>query len=229
MENGVESKTTATQKRRLRKKKNRAEQRQRRDDQTNKEATGNEEEEETASKNGLPVRRDENECHSVTGYVQDGVEVKYVSAPRDFTTFFIDDGVGETPNGAGPSTKHKSDSDTEMEEKPRGRRRRRPRSRSSSEEPIDGLAAVNQVGADIRPRVQRSGCVCSGRVGEGVQSHLQPLCDSRRADAIERNDERKRDNESAIRKSARIGLTGGWSAGGERNEERCTDQQRVAG
>ena len=58
MENGVESKTTATQKRRLRKKKNRTEQRQRRDEQTNKEETRTEEEEEATAKNGIPVRRD---------------------------------------------------------------------------------------------------------------------------------------------------------------------------
>ena len=71
----------------------------------------------------------------------------YVSAPRDFSTFFLDTANGDE-SGADGSQKKKeqSDSDAEMEERPRERRhRRRAHSRSSSEEPIDGLAAVNQV------------------------------------------------------------------------------------
>ena len=79
--------------------------------------------------------------------------MQYVSAPRDFTTFFL-----EEENEAEVK---ESDGDVEMEERRRPRRRRRrTHSRSSSEEPIDGMAAVNQVCAiGLRESVFTSACL----------------------------------------------------------------------
>lgn len=130
-ENG-DAKVTQTRKRQLRKKKSRARRKEIRPVLTP----------DTPSLEP-PVRCPEAVAFLI--FVKGDVEVEYVSAPRDFTTFFLDEENGTAQPV--PAKKVKSEIDVEMEERRRSRRHRRRGgfSRSSSEEPIDGMAAVNQV------------------------------------------------------------------------------------
>lgn len=101
--------------------------------------------------------------------VQTDAEVEYVSAPRDFSTFF----VGETKDERNETFKEE-DSDFEVVATPKEkRRRRRSPSSSSSDERIDGMAAVNQANASNSKTK-----VCFhilGRVRKRIQSYFQQI------------------------------------------------------